>query len=136
MKMPAAIATLCAALFSGAVSANGASYTGNYPLTITGSRIWDGDYCLALNDNGSLGWSHSGKASLEGNEVLLTDGTFEVIYRTLLVSIRAPGGKNGHNSLVFVASSPKDNPGKGEYEEVYGKAFDTGTVMFGTKGSC
>src|SRR5580698_2132900 len=131
-----AVATISVALFADAAIANGTSYSGTYPLNITGSGVWGGFYCLTLKDNGALGWSHSGKATLEGSEVILSDGTFEVIERTLLVSIPAPGGKNGHNSLIFVAKSPHDNPGRGEFEEVYGKAFATGTIMFGAKGGC
>ena len=135
MKM-LAVATLSVALFADAAIANGTSYSGIYPLTITGSQIWGGSYCLTLKDDGALGWPHSGKATLEGNEVLLSDGTFEVIEQTLIVSIKAPGGKNGHNSLILIARSARDNPGKGEFEEVYGKAFDTGTILFGAKGGC
>ncbi len=67
---------------------------------------------------------------------MLSKGTFDVMDGTLMVSILAPGGKNGHNSLVFVARSPNDNPGKGEDEEVGGTAWDTGKVAFCAKGGC
>ena len=44
----------------------GASYTGNYPVTVTRSNHSDGTYCLKLIDDGGTGRRHSGSAVLTG----------------------------------------------------------------------
>jgi hypothetical protein len=49
--------------------------------------------CLTLNDDGTLGRPHSGEASLAGQLFgSLTDGTFQLIGRTLLAEVKGHGG--------------------------------------------
>ena len=109
--------------------------TGNWPVTISQSQFSNGTDCLTLKDDGSLGWPHSGYASAVIGGTKFPYGTFQVIDHTLVVTIQAPGyGQNA--GLVFTAPVKK-NIGEGAYDEVYGgEAFDTGLLVFGTKGGC
>ncbi len=66
------------------------NYTGNWPVTVTHSQRSNGTICLTLTDNGSLGWPHSGPASLpSGNQKLF--GTFQLIDGLLVATIQEPG---------------------------------------------
>jgi hypothetical protein len=125
-----------------AVSANAAmarngmarSYSGNWPLTVTHSRGANGTYCLTLTDNGSLGWRHSGPASLAG---VGNGGTFQLIDNTLVATIQSPGASGQNEGLVFVASAGNGNITQGIYEGVYGgEEIDSGVLVFGMKGGC
>jgi hypothetical protein len=110
------------------------NFSGNWPMTVTHSRGANGTYCLTLTDNGSLGWRHSGQASLAG---VGNGGTFQVIDTTLVATIQSPGATGQNEGLVFVASAGNGNIGKGIYEGVYGgQAIDSGVLVFGTKGGC
>ncbi len=130
------VITIFAAATAVVVSASAAiaaGYTGRWPVTISHSHHSDGSYCLALTDNGSNGWRHSGSASLGGS---LSFGTFQVINRTLVATIQAQGyGENA--GLVFIGSANRGNIGNGVFEDVYGgEDFDSGALTFGTKGGC
>ncbi|MBV8344847.1 MAG: hypothetical protein JO190_07630 [Candidatus Eremiobacteraeota bacterium] len=115
-------------------AAGGRSYSGNWPLTITHSRGANGNYCLTLTDNGSLGWRHSGQASLRG---VGDGGTFQVIGHTLVATIQSPGASGQNEGLVFVASAENGSVGTGIYEGVYGgEEIDSGVLTFGMKGGC
>jgi len=125
-----------------AVSANAAmprdamarSYSGNWPLTVTHSRGANGTYCLTLTDNGSLGWRHSGPASIAG---VGNGGTFQLINNTLVATIQSPGASGQNEGLVFAASAAGGRIGNGVYEGVYGgEEIDSGVLAFGTKGGC
>lgn len=110
------------------------SYTGNWPLTVSHSRGANGTYCLTLTDNGSLGWRHSGSASLAG---VGNGGTFQLIDHTLVATIQSAGGTGQNEGLVFVASAGDGNVGSGVYEGVYGgEEIDSGVLVFGVKGGC
>jgi hypothetical protein len=117
-----------------------ASYSGNWPLTVTHSQRADGsDYCLTLSDDGLLGWPHSGGASLTGAKVggNLPYGTFQVIDHQIVVTIEQPGGTGQNAGLVYAADARNGVLGKGFYNQVYGGTeFDSGVVVFGTKGGC
>ncbi len=135
MKMLLALPVV---LSAGAAMAGGGSYTGNWALTVTHSQHGNGTYCLGLNDDGSFGWTHSGEATLTGQNVggTLPYGSFQLIGHTLLVTIDQPGCNGLDASLVFVAPSTDGNIAKGIYTQVYAEAIDAGKVAFGTKGSC
>jgi hypothetical protein len=115
------------------------SYTGNYPLTVTKSQHANGTYCLTLTDDGSLGFPHSGEASLSGEKVggNLPYGTFQLIGQLLIVTIQQPGDSGQNAGLVFIAPSRSGTIGKGVYEQVYGgEEFDSGVLAYGAKGGC
>jgi hypothetical protein len=124
-------ATIAMVSPSAAMADNG--YTGNWPVTISKSHHSNGMYCLALIDNGSGGFRHSGSASLGGS---LNFGTFQVINHILVATIEAQGyGQNA--GLVFIGQANGGNIGKGFFEDVYGgEDFDSGALAFGTKGGC
>src|SRR5579862_6649042 len=90
--------------------------TGNWPVTITQSQFSNNTDCLTLKDDGSLGWPHSGSASLVIGSTKFPYGTFQLIDHTLVVTIQAPGyGQNA--GLVFTAPV-RNSIGKGAYDEV------------------
>jgi len=114
------------------------SYSGNWLLTVTQSQHANGTYCLALNDDGSLRFPHSGEASLTGQKIggTLPYGTFQVIAHFITVTIEQPGDSGQNAALVFVAPASKGDIGKGVYDQAYGgEAFDSGAVAF-LKGGC
>src|SRR5579871_6360101 len=121
-------AAMAVAFPAGAAMAQ--SYTGSWPVTVTGSHHSNGTSCLKLTDNGSQGWPHSGSASLGGS---LSYGTFQVINHTLVATIQAQGyGQNA--GLVFVGKAERDGIGSGVFEDVYGgEDFDSGSLTFGMK---
>jgi hypothetical protein len=111
-------------------------FSGNWPLTVTQSQHSNGSYCLTLNDSGSIGFPHSGSASLTGPGGKLPYGTFQLIDHILVVTIQQPGGSQ-NAGLVFIAPVGAGGIGKGAYDQVYGgEAFDSGALVFGTKGGC
>ncbi|HEY1868014.1 MAG TPA: hypothetical protein VGG70_06925 [Candidatus Cybelea sp.] len=113
------------------------SYSGNWPVTVTRSRGANGTGCLTLTDNGSLGWRHSGQASLTFGGVNFTFGTFQLIDGTLVTTIQSQGGSGQNEGLVYAASASKGNISKGFYEGVYGgEEIDSGVLVFGMKGGC
>jgi hypothetical protein len=113
------------------------SYTGNWPVTVTHSRGANGTGCLTLTDNGSLGWRHSGQASLIFGSLKFPFGTFQLIDSNLVATIESQGGSGQNEGLVFAASAGNGNIGKGFYEGVYGgEEIDSGVLTFGTKGGC
>jgi hypothetical protein len=115
----------------------GQSYTGNWPVTVTHSRGANGTGCLTLMDNGSLGWPHSGQASLVFNGVKFTFGTFQLIDGDLVTTIQSQGASGQNEGLVFAASAANGNIGKGFYDGVYGgEEIDSGVLVFGMKGGC
>lgn len=119
-------------------AAEARSYGGNWPLTVSHSHYAKGKYCLTLTDDGSLGWPHSGPASLTGARIggKLPYGTFQVIDHTLVATIQQPGGSQ-NAGLVLIGPASGGNIGKGVYEQVYGgEAFDTGELAYGAKGAC
>ena len=127
-------ATLTMSTSAGAAKAQSSS--GNWPLTVSHSQRSNGTYCLTLTDDGSLGWPHSGLASLVGGGGKLPYGTFQLIDHILVVTIQQQGGSQ-NAGLVFVAPVVNGNIGKGTYDQVYGgEEFDSGVLMVGVKGGC
>ncbi len=112
-------------------------YSGNWPVTVSHSRGANGTGCLTLTDNGSLGWRHSGQASLTFGGINFTFGTFQLIDGELIATIQSQGGSGQNEGLVFAASAGNGNIGKGFYEGVYGgEEVDSGVLVFGAKGGC
>jgi len=124
-----------AATLSMLASADGVmaqSYSGNYKVTVSQSKGYNGEHCLTLDDNDSLGWAHSGTAGMDDKY----SGAFQVIENLLMVSI-AIAGENGElSSFELSAVTHNDNVGKGVYQTSYaGPPMDSGTVVF-KKGGC
>lgn len=111
------------------------SYSGSWPATVRGSHHGDGTYCVTLNDDGSLGWPHSGEATLFPQEGT-TEGTFQLIDGLLMVTFTQPGGTAENGALLFIASASDGHIGKGAYEQFYGTEIDSGGLVFGEKGGC
>jgi hypothetical protein len=135
--MATALPIVVFALMSSAAMAQ--SYSGNWPLTVTKSHHADGMYCLTLTDNGTMGWPHSGPASVVGQALGngTLHGTFQLIDRLLMVTIEQPGGSGQDAGLVFIAPASDGDIGEGVYEQVYGGGeLDSGVLEFGVKNGC
>jgi len=120
--------------------ANGAalaqSYSGRYPFAVTHSWIHNATGCLILTDNGSEGWPHSGQAATTGFKFPSQPGAFQLINGILVATVTQSSGTGGSASLVFTAPAGNGNIGNGVFEQVYGGLFDSGVLVFGTKGGC
>jgi hypothetical protein len=107
------------------------SYSGAWPVTITGSQFSNGTGCLTLTGSGN-----SGSASLVLDSQKYPYGSFLVINDILVATIQEPlYGQNG--ALLFVASASRGHIGQGLFQNVEGGSnFDYGTLTFGTKNDC
>ncbi len=134
MRILPALAAALLALSAGAAMAG--TYSGNWPITVSRSQHTNGTYCVAITDDGSLGWPHSGSATLtiDGNQLF---GTFQLIGQILTITNEAPGGSGQNAGLVFMAHAAKGTITNGVYDNVYGgEEVDSGVVVFGKKGGC
>jgi hypothetical protein len=132
--MATALAVLAFALAPNAAMAQ--SFSGNWPLSVNHSQRSNGKYCVTLTDDGSLGWPHSGGASVVvgGNPLF---GTFQLINHLLTVTFEDPGGTGQNAGLVFVGPAAKGKISSGVYDEVYGgEEFDSGVMLVGKKNGC
>jgi len=136
MRTFIAIALPIVALALTSSAAMAQSYSGNWPVTVSKSQFANGKYCITLTDDGSLGWPHSGEASLNPPSGTVF-GTFQLIDGLLMVTFQQPGGTGQNAGLVFIGAASKGKITKGVYEQVYGgEEFDSGVLVFGTKGGC
>jgi hypothetical protein len=129
MKTCLAIVTALSALISaGTALAATPSYNGNWPITISGARYYDGNYCLVLNGGG---------AELTGP---LGDlyGNFQVFGRTLIAIVPLENGGCGCNSgEVFVLGAKNGELTKGTYvEDGDGEIDNSGTAKVGKENGC
>ena len=131
-----ALPMLAFALRPGAATAQ--SYTGNWPLTetIVGQFHQTDTYCLALTDNGSEGFAHSGPATLNGSGFTNLPGIFQVVNNLLVATFYVQSDQGSLSGLVFVGPATNGSLGKGFGESVSGAATITGKLLFGTKGGC
>lgn len=108
------------------------SYTGNWPITVSKSHYSNGLYCVALTDDGSQGFPHSGYASLVPSNGYA--GWFTVINGIVTVTI--PEAYNGEfEFMLFVAHAGDGRIGKGAYD-LAGGPDDSGVAVFGAKNGC
>jgi hypothetical protein len=115
-----------------ASAAMAASYTGNWPFTVTDSKGFNGNHCLAVTDDGSFGWPHSGFGTLDGTNF----ATFQVIGHAIEVVVQDQGGQEVAGTVV-TASANRGSLGNGVFTIVLtGESVDSGKVAFGTKGGC
>ncbi len=120
-------------------TAMGQSYTGNWPANVTQSKGSNGSYCMALTDNGSVGWPHSGQGQLSGGGLGKNTlfGTFQVIDGLLIATFESEGGEGQNAGLVFIGRAINGTIARGAYNDVYdGEEIDGGVANFGTKGDC
>ncbi|MBV9234052.1 MAG: hypothetical protein JO030_08425 [Candidatus Eremiobacteraeota bacterium] len=103
------------------------SYSGNFPVTVTGTKNGGFTGCLTLTP--------SGFATLTIGTERFTYGTFLVVNDLFVATIQAQGyGQNA--GLLFIAPATRRLTG-GVYEEVYGgENFQSGALAFGAKGGC
>jgi hypothetical protein len=107
------------------------SYTGAWPVTVTGSQRSNATGCLTLSGNGS-----GGSASLVFEGQKYNYGSFFVINETFVATITEPlYGQNG--ALMFIASVKRGHIGEGVFENVEGGSnFDFGDLAVGKKNGC
>lgn len=125
MKILVTLATaLSMVLPAGAAMAKSAGYNGDWPVTITGSKNFNGSHCVKLND---------GTAQMDDTY----DGGFQVISRTIVVFLQTDGQNGELATLLFSAPATRGNIGKGAFEFIEGgESYDSGEAKFGTNGGC
>jgi len=127
-----------AAVLSTAVSTSASmatSYTGRWPYTVTDSKGSNGTFCLAVTDDGSFGWPHSGfgTSSVNGGSF----ATFQVIGNSFEVAVQDDGGSGEVEGTVITAAARHGTVGNGVFSTVLaGESEDSGKVAFGAKGGC
>ncbi len=123
-------------------AATAQSYSGNFLLIATHSRFRRGGpftFCLGLTDNGTVGYPHSGPASVSGAYFgggTLTGGTFQLIDHLLVATIPVPTGNGQGDAVVFTAPASNGNIGNGVFEQVETSEVDSGVLGAGKKGGC
>ncbi|HEX4158960.1 MAG TPA: hypothetical protein VHY79_10825 [Rhizomicrobium sp.] len=123
------LAVALATVFS-AGAATATSYSGNWPFTVTDSKGFNGKHCLAVTDDGSFGWPHSGFGKLDGNFA-----TFQVIGTHIEVVAQDEGQEV--EGTVVTASAKNGSIGKGVFTIVLaGESEHSGRVAFAEKGGC
>jgi hypothetical protein len=126
------LATAAFAFTTNAATAQ--SLTGNWQTTVTKSQRLNGTYCVALTDDGSFGWPHSGEALLLPNNGQYP-GYVTVIDGLITVTFTYPSGEaDCCDYFVFTAHTNNGKITKGAVN--YFGITDTGLVAFGTKDSC
>jgi hypothetical protein len=137
-------AALSMSVWAGAAAAASDSYTGNWKVSLTddvylNNTGYNGhgpnsEHCIALTDNGSVGWLHSGFAVLDGQY----DGQFSVIGPSILIYLDTTGSGEEPASLTLTTKASDGHIGKnGAYDEIQGgTSYDAADATFGTKGSC
>lgn len=146
MKTLIAAAVLLTAVSSGAAAGGSGSYTGNWRVHLTHdvyvtTQGYNGHgpnttHCLALTDDGSVGWPHSGYAVMDNNDN--TSGQFAVIGPTILIYIQAPGSNKSIASYVFSSTARNGKIGEhGAFDYIQGgESYDADKAAFGTNNSC
>jgi hypothetical protein len=108
------------------------NYSGAYPVTITHAQFGNATGCLTLTQAGGNG----GSASLVLDGQKYPYGSFLIMSDILMATIQEPlYGQNG--ALLFVVHASRGLIGRGIFENAEGgSAFNSGDLLFGTKGGC
>jgi hypothetical protein len=126
-------AVLSASVATGTAQAGNGSYTGRWPLTITGSQFMNGDYCLTVTDNGGDKGEHSGTATIPQYQF----GVFEVINGIFTADIVVP--LQGQNGVLVFSANGHDGKIEKEGSAVQiegGEPFDSGAMVVGKRNGC
>ena len=93
-------------------------------------------HCIALTDNGGVGWTHSGYAVLDNNAN--TSGQFSVIGPTIVIYVDTLGSGEEPASIVFTATAKNGKIAKqGAYDEIQGgESYDAADAAFAKTGGC
>lgn len=129
MNMNLAIgAALSAALWTCAAAA--ASYNGNWPITVTNSQNYNGNYCLMLS--GSTG----GGAELSGPLGDL-NGNFQVLGKNLIAIVPEQTGGGFNWGVEFILPAANGNLANGTFlVDEDGSLQSPGKAKVGAKGGC
>jgi hypothetical protein len=135
-------AALSIAAWANAAMAGSGSYTGNwkvelrhyeYPTTKGWVHGPNSSHCLVLSDDGSYGYTHSGGVLEDGQYF----GDFQVIGRTIVIAVQAPGSNASIATWLFTTSASNGNiANKGVFNYDEGVSTGAANAIFGTKGSC
>jgi hypothetical protein len=137
---------LSMSVWTGAAVAAADSYSGNWKVMLTHDvYVTNSGYnghgpntthCIALTDDGTVGWPHSGYAVMDNN--VNTSGQFAVIGPVILIYVDATGSGEEPASLVFTARAANGEiDKKGGYDEIQGgQSYDAADAKFEAKGSC
>ena len=147
MKMlPVFASILPLVIGAGAATASSGSFSGNYQVKLTHDVYLttqgytghgpDSTHCLAISDDGSVGWPNSGYAVLDND--LNTSGQFAVIDHTIIIYVYTIGSGQEPASLTFSTTARDGIIGqKGAFDEIQGgTSYDADKATFGAKGSC
>jgi hypothetical protein len=114
------------------------SYSGNWPINwdVTYPQEFANTYtfCLKLTDNGSVGFPHSGPATLTSTGNPNVTGVFQVINGEFVATFLEGSDTGELDTQIFVAPASKGVIGNGFGEE--SSITITGTADFGKKNSC
>jgi hypothetical protein len=130
--------------WASAARADSGSYTGNWKVELTHNvevntngyhrKGPNTTHCMALTDNGTVGWPHSGDALLDSQYY----GQFQVIGRNMLIFVEVIGSGEEVASWTFSSTATNGTIGKsGAFDYIQGgESYDSANAAFGTKGSC
>jgi hypothetical protein len=114
------------------------SYSGNFPITwdVTYPQQFANTYtyCLKLTDNGSVGFPHSGPATLTSAGNPNVTGVFQVINGELVATFQEGSETGEIDTQIFVAPASKGAIGNGFGLESL--VTLTGAADFGKKNTC
>lgn len=121
---------LSAVFWAGAAIAGSVSYDGNWPITITNSQYYNGNYCLTLS--GATG----GGAELSGSLGNLY-GNFQVLGKNLVAIVPEQTGGGFNWGVEFVLPAANGNLAKGAFlVDEDGELESPGKAKVGTKSGC
>jgi len=137
-------AALSMAAWAGAAMARSFSYTGTYKVALTNDVFVnstgyhrhgpDSTHCLALTDDGSAGWKHSGYVLVDSQYY----GQFQVIGRSILIFVDMIGSGEEPATWAFTSIASKgDIDTNGGFDYVQGgTSYNSADATFGTRGTC
>lgn len=121
---------LATVLWTGAAIAGSADYSGSWPITITNSQYYNGNYCLMLS--GAI----AGSAELNGP---LGDlyGNFQVLGKNLIAIVPEQTGGGFNWGVEFVLPAANGILAKGTFlVDEDGELESPGRAKVGTKNAC
>lgn len=121
-------------------SATAQSYSGRWKITwdVTfpdppfGGIVYT--YCMKLTDDGSIGFQHSGLATLNGSGISHLSGVFQVINGEFVATFLEGTGTGELDAQLFVGPARNGIIGSGFGEEGFNTV--TGTATFVKVSSC